>query len=360
MATDTNVQTLIINKGTLADLPTDRDPTQLYVATDAPSNNLPAQTGHNGVLQTNGTATSWNDNIKVNSTSILLTDTTQPAVNGQIVIGNGAGGSGNSGVDDVIIGNRATAANYGIAIGADAKATAESSVQIGAGTNSEAGTVCFATGTYPNQKNVKLFNNQGFIPANALADGGTEGQILSITATGLAWVNAAAGASVVSAGTYSEYGVKGDYCSTYAVIKTPNGRPVIKSGATNTVTIPAGMVIDCAPSGDANDSSTSLITIASQQDVELDATTDCYLVYVKALGEFRACNTLCFTPETPADGTEPCKMWFNGTNWQFKSDDTGNVWRPTRAHPVAKCIFTDGVLTRLNFIGWYDIAPDAE
>lgn len=37
MATDTNVQTLIINKGTLANLPTDRDPTQLYVATDAPS-----------------------------------------------------------------------------------------------------------------------------------------------------------------------------------------------------------------------------------------------------------------------------------------------------------------------------------
>lgn len=360
MATDTNVQTLIINKGTLANLPTDRDPTQLYVATDAPSNNLPDQTGHSGVLQTNGTVTSWNDNIKVNSTSILLTNTAQPAVNGQIVIGNGAGGPGNSGVDNVIIGDRATAANYGVALGADAKAAAESSVQIGAGTNSEAGTVCFATGTYPNQKNVTLLNNQGFIPADALADGGTEGQILAVTATGLGWVNPSAGASVASAGTYSEYGVKGDYCSTYAVIKTPNGRPVIKSGATNTVTIPAGMVIDCAPSGDANDPSTSLITIASEQDIELDATTDCYLVYVKALGEFRACNTLCFTPETPADGSEPCKMWFNGSYWQFKSDDTGNVWRPTRAHPVAKCIFTNGTLTRLNFIGWYDIAPDAE
>lgn len=35
MATDTSVQTVIINKGKLADLPATKDPTQFYLATDA-------------------------------------------------------------------------------------------------------------------------------------------------------------------------------------------------------------------------------------------------------------------------------------------------------------------------------------
>ena len=191
---------------------------------------------------------------------------------------------------------------------------------------------------------------------------GNNGKVLSTNGTTMEWIDlpTAPGANQAPAGTYSEYGVKGDYCSTYAVIKTPNGRPYIKSGATNTVVVPAGMVLDCPLSGEATDESKGLITIGSEQEVEIEETTDCYLVYVRALGEFRACNTLCFTPVQPEDGTEPCKMWFDGAKWWFKSDDTGNVWRTTRAHPVCKCIFTDGVLTRLNFIGWYDIVPDAE
>lgn len=153
-------------------------------------------------------------------------------------------------------------------------------------------------------------------------------------------------------------GVKGDYCSTYAVIKAPNGRPKIKAGATNTVTIPAGLVFDCPLSTDPNDTSTGLITWATQEDVEITETTDCFLVYVHALGEFKVCNKICFTPAQPEEGTDPCMMWFNGEYWQLKSDDTGNVWRKTRAHPVCKCIFTNGVLTRLNYIGWYDIPED--
>lgn len=131
---------------------------------------LPNQSGHSGVLQTNGTTPSWNDYIKVSSNSILLTNTAQPAINGQIVIGKDAGGVGNSGVDNVILGNRGAAANYGIAIGADAKAQAESSIQIGAGTNTEAGTFCVSTGTYPNQKNVTLLDNKGNVPSARITD----------------------------------------------------------------------------------------------------------------------------------------------------------------------------------------------
>lgn len=163
----------------------------------------------------------------------------------------------------------------------------------------------------------------------------------------------------VTAAAHLANGVKGDYCSTYAVIKAPNGRPRIKASATNTVTVPAGLVFDCPLSTDPNDTSTGLITWVTQEDVEItETTTDCFLVYVHALGAFKVCNKICFTPAQPEEGTEPCMMWFNGEYWQLKSDDTGNVWRKTRAHPVCKCIFTNGVLTRLNYIGWYDIPED--
>lgn len=304
---------------------------------DDAGDSLPTQTGHNGVLQTNGTALSWNDNIKVNSTSILLTNTAQPAVTGQIVIGNGAGGPGNSGVDNVIIGDRATAANYGIAIGADAKAAAESSVQIGAGTNSEAGTVCVATGTYPNQKNVKLLNNQGFIPANALADGGTEGQVLSITPTGLAWTSGAGGSGT------DNNGLEGDYATTYGIVdETTSGLPYIKAVGSKVVVIPAGLVLDVP-------GQSGLTTVASAIEYEVVSTDNPTLFL--AQGTVIEATNVFFQVEAPEDGTTGYAAWWNGTMWQFKSNDTGNVWRPANAVRIAKTVFTDGSLTRLCFTG---------
>lgn len=297
---------------------------------------LPEQSGHSGVLQTDGTTASWNDNIKVSSTSILLTNTAQPAINGQIVIGKDAGGVGNSGVDNVIVGNRATAANYGIAIGADAKAQAESSIQIGAGTNTESGTFCVSTGTYPNQKNVTLLDNKGFIPSDTLADGGTEGQILSITGTGLAWTNP-------SVGSTDNNGLEGDYATTYGIVdETQSGLPYIKAVGSTVVVIPAGLVVDVP-------GQSGLTTVASTIEYELTTTNNPTLFL--AQGSIIEAEDVFFQKEEPENGTTSYAAWWNGTTWQFKSNDTGNVWRAANAVRIVKTVFTGTSLTRLCFTG---------
>ena len=53
----------------------------------------------------------------------------------------------------------------------------------------------------------------------------------------------------------------------------------------------------------------------------------------------------------PEDGQSGYLAWWNGTKWQFKSNDTGNVWRDANAVRIAKCVFTSGSLTRLCFTG---------
>ena len=62
MATDTNIEKLIINKLTQAqyDGITTKSPTEIYVVTDASDSSLPDQTGNAGkFLTTDGTNASW-------------------------------------------------------------------------------------------------------------------------------------------------------------------------------------------------------------------------------------------------------------------------------------------------------------
>ena len=155
--------------------------------------------------------------------------------------------------------------------------------------------------------------------------------------------------TVIRQSVSTDTGMRGDYCSQYAVVKAPNGKPTV--GSNNTVNLPAGLVLEC-PGTRANPA-TPLITLASAQTITLESTTDCYIVY--AGGEIKECNQICFMPTEPAQSSAKCGIWFDGTEWKIRTDDTGNVFRAARCHPLAKCIFTNGVLTRLSFVGWYDL-----
>lgn len=148
---------------------------------------------------------------------------------------------------------------------------------------------------------------------------------------------------------YTDIGMRGDYCSQYAVVKAPNGKPTV--GPNNTVNLPAGLVLECP--GTVDNPAAPQITLASAQTITLESTTDCYVIY--ASGEIKECNQICFTPNEPAQSSAQCGVWFNGVEWKIRTNDTGNVFRATRCHPLAKCIFTNGVLTRLSFVGWYDL-----
>lgn len=153
----------------------------------------------------------------------------------------------------------------------------------------------------------------------------------------------------VSPSASLENGMRGDYCSQYAVIKSPNGYPTVASG--NKVVLPAGMVLEC-PGTRANPA-TPLITLASAQTITLTNTTDCYLIY--AGGSILECNQICWLPIEPAQTSAKCSAWFDGTEWKVRDDEHGNVWVSARGQPLMKCIFTDGVLTRLSFVGFWNL-----
>lgn len=140
-------------------------------------------------------------------------------------------------------------------------------------------------------------------------------------------------------------GVKGDYFATYGITDMPNG--VITSPAeSNNLTIPAGIVLKAA-------GATTLTTLASEIIHETASTSNFTLFY--AGGEMLECGDVHYSENEPLEnGTENYQAWFNPQigKWQFRSNDTGNVWREAVATPLCDCIFTDGNITRIDFIGY--------
>lgn len=149
-------------------------------------------------------------------------------------------------------------------------------------------------------------------------------------------------------GTASDdYGIRGDYCATYGVVETPYGRPRLGAVGSNKIIVPAGIRIEMPRS--------SLITIASQVEIEVPLGITCYMVYIPDLDEpYQFCEQLCFKKTKPAESDATCRVWFDGQDWYYRSINMGDTWiKVGRAQPMARCVFVDGNLVRLDFIGWY-------
>lgn len=165
---------------------------------------------------------------------------------------------------------------------------------------------------------------------------GTAGQVLSKTDSGMEWKDVQGGGS-----STDNNGLEGDYCSRYGIVdETQSGLPT--KGTGNQVIIPAQLVMDI-PGVQGLTTNSSVITH------DLTSTTNCELFL--ANGNIIEATDVFFQQEEPEDGTTGFAAWWNGTEWKFKSNDTGNVFRPANAVRIAKCIFTDGNLTRLCFTG---------
>lgn len=138
-------------------------------------------------------------------------------------------------------------------------------------------------------------------------------------------------------------GLEGDYATTYGIVdETTSGLPYIKAVGSTVVVIPAGLVLDVP-------GQSGLTTVASAIEYEVVSTDNPTLFL--AQGTVIEATDVFFQTEEPEDGTTGYAAWWNGTTWQFKSNDTGNVWRPANAVRIAKTVFTDGSLTRLCFTG---------
>lgn len=333
---------------------------QVYTKTDTGAEwqdasggaSLPDQTGNSGkFLTTDGTNASWSDKPLINNstakTSISIGEAARADNTYNLAIGpNSAAGTSASAksIYNLAIGVNSAAGSYFgsdysgcVAIGHKAIARGISSALISTNAdgyryNSENNTFAFANqnGTY------QIINATGFIPSERLAADGTTGQVLSKTDTGMEWKTVSGGGS-----GSDNNGLEGDYCSKYGIVdETASGLPT--QGTGNQIIIPAQLVMDI-PGVSGQTTNTTKITH------DLVSTTNCEIFLAEGT-VIEATETYWQTTE-PEDGQTGYLAWWNGTEWKFKSNDTGNVWRAANAVRIAKCIFTDGSLTRLCFTG---------
>lgn len=186
--------------------------------------------------------------------------------------------------------------------------------------------------------------------ATVYAPNGQQGIIHSVdTDAQTAIVKTTVIKQVSGAGTNA--GIKGDYMATWGWMEGDNGLPTIVSGSNNIKT-PASIVMMC-PGADG------YITFTGEMTYENELTEDFTLFYARNTDGTGA--TLVGVTDVVWSDTEPepngqsgFQAWkkSGSSNWQLRSNDTGNTWREVVGGPIADVHYTDGTVTRLDFDGY--------
>ena len=143
----------------------------------------------------------------------------------------------------------------------------------------------------------------------------------------------------ISSSSGASAGLEGDYCSKYGIVDCPNG--ILEEG-TKKVTLKAGVVMQLTETD-------GLTTNASDMAHDITSAVDFDLFYTS--GSLLEATQVVFSAQEPEDGATGVLAWYNGTKWQFKSNDTGNIWRTAPAVRLAHIHITDGNITRIDYIG---------
>lgn len=182
-----------------------------------------------------------------------------------------------------------------------------------------------------------------------------DGNTIAITEDGtISVIGGAGGGSTVA----DNNGIQGDYATHYGIVDCPNG--IIDFNATNKdITVNQGLVLKCAGNGLAKTTISSAITHT------LTSTGLITLFY--ADGNLLECGKVDYSETTPEDnGVANYQAWFNpdktanpNQQWQFKSNDTGNVFRYVNsATPLADMNISDTGVTSVSYIGYRVIDDD--
>lgn len=179
-----------------------------------------------------------------------------------------------------------------------------------------------------NNQNNKYYLNQGSITAgnNITIEETTDGVKISST-----------GGGGGTGGTNT--GLEGDYCSKYGIVDCPNG---ILTEGTGKVTLKAGVVMQLTETD-------GLTTNTSDMPHDITSTVDFDLFYTSA--SLLEATQVVFSEQEPDNGSTGVLAWYNGNQWQFKSNNTGNVWKSAPAVRLAHVHITDGNITRIDYIG---------
>lgn len=142
----------------------------------------------------------------------------------------------------------------------------------------------------------------------------------------------------------TNYGIIGDYSSRYGIIDCPNG--LIDFSANNKILkINAGIVLKAA-------GSTTKTTIGSEITYTVKETGKVTLFLAE--GEIIEAGDVFYEEEEPSDGTTSYLAWYKPTlgKWQFKSNDTGNVFREAIATPIANVNANETGIVNIDYIGY--------
>ena len=180
--------------------------------------------------------------------------------------------------------------------------------------------------------NQSKLNSANFNAASKLVRLDSDGKLPAIDGSKLT--------NLPSSSTSEEkHGLEGDYCSKYGIVDCPNG---ILAKSTGKVTLKAGVVMQMTETD-------GLTTNASDMAHDITSTADFDLFYTS--GSLLEATQVVFSEQEPDNGTTGVLAWYNGTQWQFKSNDTGNVWEAAPAVRLAHIHITSGNITRIDYIG---------
>ena len=150
-----------------------------------------------------------------------------------------------------------------------------------------------------------------------------------------------------------QYGIRADYALTHGIVSNPNG--IISYNTTDKViTVRQGLVLSCAGSNN-----TAKTIISGDMQHTVTSTGDFTLFY--ANGELLECGKVDYSTEEPTNnGVTNYQAWFNpdktvNTNqqWQFKSNDTGNVWRYVdNSTPLADIVADSTAIASVSYLGY--------
>ena len=150
-----------------------------------------------------------------------------------------------------------------------------------------------------------------------------------------------------------QYGIRADYALTHGIVSNPNG--IISYNTTDKViTVHQGLVLSCTGSNN-----TAKTIISGDMQHTVTSTGSFTLFY--ANGELFECGQVDYSTEEPTNnGVTNYQAWFNpdktvNTNqqWQFKSNDSGNVWRYIdNATPLADIVADSTTITSVSYLGY--------
>lgn len=157
--------------------------------------------------------------------------------------------------------------------------------------------------------------------------------------------------NLVLTGGVDQYGIEADYAIHHGILDCPNG--LIEHSPNNKrISIQPGVVLQAA----GNPYRT---TIASGITYDVQETGKIVIFYAEG-GNLLEAGEVYYQEAEPVNGNVGYLAWYKPSlgKWQFKSNDTGNVFREAVATPIANVNASETGIVSINYVGYRIVDDD--